>query len=171
MKALTTQVLCSSMTSWWLTACTTSTWVRHRLSVDQCFIQVVFLLVFLSSIAPPCVFSAHWPVSLYKIFWPCVGCITRFSVLCSETELALSSGYVQGMSDLLSPILYVMENEVDAFWCFVSFMDQMVSSDVATCLGAHYESNNQQMCLVFFASFLWCTLCWKLSVFEINYVA
>jgi len=31
------------------------------------------------------------------------------------------------MSDLLSPILYVMENEVDAFWCFVSFMDQMVS--------------------------------------------
>ncbi|KAG7218075.1 hypothetical protein INR49_020634 [Caranx melampygus] len=30
-----------------------------------------------------------------------------------------------GMSDLLSPILYVMENEVDAFWCFVSFMDQM----------------------------------------------
>uniref|UniRef100_A0A8C8DJ08 TBC1 domain family member 15 n=1 Tax=Oryzias sinensis TaxID=183150 RepID=A0A8C8DJ08_9TELE len=34
-------------------------------------------------------------------------------------------GYVQGMSDLLSPILYVMENEVDAFWCFVSVMDQM----------------------------------------------
>uniref|UniRef100_H3C9I9 Rab-GAP TBC domain-containing protein n=1 Tax=Tetraodon nigroviridis TaxID=99883 RepID=H3C9I9_TETNG len=34
-------------------------------------------------------------------------------------------GYVQGMSDLLSPILFVMDNEVDAFWCFVSFMDQM----------------------------------------------
>uniref|UniRef100_A0A8D2NQ85 TBC1 domain family member 15 n=2 Tax=Zosterops lateralis melanops TaxID=1220523 RepID=A0A8D2NQ85_ZOSLA len=33
--------------------------------------------------------------------------------------------YVQGMSDLLSPVLYVMENEVDAFWCFVSYMDQM----------------------------------------------
>uniref|UniRef100_A0A663MPQ1 TBC1 domain family member 15 n=1 Tax=Athene cunicularia TaxID=194338 RepID=A0A663MPQ1_ATHCN len=33
--------------------------------------------------------------------------------------------YVQGMSDLLSPLLYVMENEVDAFWCFVSYMDQM----------------------------------------------
>lgn len=33
------------------------------------------------------------------------------------------------MSDLLSPILYVMENEVDAFWCFVSYMDQMVSGD------------------------------------------
>jgi len=31
-------------------------------------------------------------------------------------------GYVQGMSDLLSPLLYVMENEVDTFWCFVGFM-------------------------------------------------
>ncbi|XP_061420596.1 TBC1 domain family member 15 isoform X1 [Lethenteron reissneri] len=34
-------------------------------------------------------------------------------------------GYVQGMSDLLSPILYVQENEVDAFWCFVGYMDQV----------------------------------------------
>ncbi|XP_074872203.1 TBC1 domain family member 17 isoform X1 [Carettochelys insculpta] len=32
-------------------------------------------------------------------------------------------GYVQGMSDLLSPILYVTQNEVDAFWCFVGFME------------------------------------------------
>lgn len=31
------------------------------------------------------------------------------------------------MSDLLSPILYVMENEVDAFWCFALYMDQMVN--------------------------------------------
>lgn len=30
------------------------------------------------------------------------------------------------MSDLLSPILYVMENEVDAFWCFALYMAQMV---------------------------------------------
>ena len=29
---------------------------------------------------------------------------------------------LQGMSDLLSPLLYVMENEVDTFWCFVGFM-------------------------------------------------
>lgn len=36
-------------------------------------------------------------------------------------------GYVQGMSDLLSPILCLMENEVDAFWCFVGFMDKVVS--------------------------------------------
>uniref|UniRef100_A0A8C7KLD8 TBC1 domain family member 15 n=1 Tax=Oncorhynchus kisutch TaxID=8019 RepID=A0A8C7KLD8_ONCKI len=44
--------------------------------------------------------------------------------------------YVQGMSDLLSPILYVMDNEVDAFWCFVSFMDQMVSNQISFVLSA-----------------------------------
>ncbi len=32
------------------------------------------------------------------------------------------------MSDLLSPILYVMQNEVDAFWCFVGFMDKVASN-------------------------------------------
>ncbi|KAK1126256.1 hypothetical protein K0M31_004888 [Melipona bicolor] len=34
-------------------------------------------------------------------------------------------GYVQGMSDLLSPILCLMESEVDAFWCFVGFMEKV----------------------------------------------
>ncbi|XP_008790563.1 small G protein signaling modulator 2-like isoform X2 [Phoenix dactylifera] len=31
-------------------------------------------------------------------------------------------GYCQGMSDLLSPILAVMEEDYEAFWCFVGFM-------------------------------------------------
>ncbi|KAL8092360.1 rab GTPase-activating protein 22-like [Apium graveolens] len=31
-------------------------------------------------------------------------------------------GYCQGMSDLLSPIITVMEEDPDAFWCFVGFM-------------------------------------------------
>lgn len=30
------------------------------------------------------------------------------------------------MSDLLSPILYVTQNEVDAFWCFCGFMELVV---------------------------------------------
>ncbi|GLH12187.1 TBC1 domain family member 15 [Gryllus bimaculatus] len=34
-------------------------------------------------------------------------------------------GYVQGMSDLLSPILCLMTNEADAFWCFVGFMNRV----------------------------------------------
>ena len=37
-------------------------------------------------------------------------------------------GYVQGMCDLLSPLLFVMECEADAFWCFVGFMNQVASN-------------------------------------------
>lgn len=37
------------------------------------------------------------------------------------------AGYVQGMSDLLAPLLVIMENEVDTFWCFVGFMETVVS--------------------------------------------
>ncbi|MCI4379158.1 hypothetical protein PGIGA_G00224710 [Pangasianodon gigas] len=54
------------------------------------------------------------------------GLILLHDILMTYCMYDFDLGYVQGMSDLLSPILYVMENEVDAFWCFVSFMDQMV---------------------------------------------
>lgn len=37
------------------------------------------------------------------------------------------SGYVQGMSDLLAPILLIMDNETDSFWCFVGLMNMVVS--------------------------------------------
>ncbi|KAM8717056.1 hypothetical protein ACLKA7_003860 [Drosophila subpalustris] len=37
-------------------------------------------------------------------------------------------GYVQGMSDLLAPILEIQVNEVDAFWCFVGFMDMVFTN-------------------------------------------
>lgn len=32
------------------------------------------------------------------------------------------------MSDLLSPILYVMDDEVDAFWCFSALMETIASN-------------------------------------------
>ncbi|XP_068193621.1 TBC1 domain family member 17 [Antennarius striatus] len=32
-------------------------------------------------------------------------------------------GYVQGMSDLLSPVLFVTQNEVESFWCLTGFME------------------------------------------------
>jgi hypothetical protein len=34
-------------------------------------------------------------------------------------------GYCQGMSDLLSPILYVMKDESESFWCFVALMERL----------------------------------------------
>lgn len=37
-------------------------------------------------------------------------------------------GYVQGMSDLLSPIYMLLRCEVEAFWCFVGFMKQVRSN-------------------------------------------
>lgn len=37
-------------------------------------------------------------------------------------------GYVQGMSDLLSPILMLLRNESESFWCFVGFMNKLISN-------------------------------------------
>ncbi|XP_034699724.1 TBC1 domain family member 17 isoform X4 [Vitis riparia] len=34
-------------------------------------------------------------------------------------------GYCQGMSDLLSPILFVMKDEAVSFWCFVALMERL----------------------------------------------
>lgn len=34
-------------------------------------------------------------------------------------------GYCQGMSDLLSPILFIMKDESVSFWCFVSLMERL----------------------------------------------
>jgi Rab-GTPase-TBC domain len=38
----------------------------------------------------------------------------------------LNAGYVQGMSDLLSVVYAIMQDDSDAFWCFCGFMDRMV---------------------------------------------
>ncbi|XP_076655379.1 TBC1 domain family member 15/17 [Halictus rubicundus] len=48
-----------------------------------------------------------------------------YDILMTYVMYNFDLGYVQGMSDLLSPILCLMENEVDAFWCFVGFMDKV----------------------------------------------
>ncbi|XP_071796774.1 TBC1 domain family member 16-like [Asterias amurensis] len=35
-------------------------------------------------------------------------------------------GYTQGMSDLLAPVLAELQDEADAFWCFVGLMDNII---------------------------------------------
>ncbi|CAN7995588.1 unnamed protein product, partial [Ixodes hexagonus] len=48
-----------------------------------------------------------------------------YDILMTYCMYNFDLGYVQGMSDLLSPILIVMENEADAFWCFVGFVKRV----------------------------------------------
>jgi len=48
-------------------------------------------------------------------------------MLLTYNEYKQDLGYVQGMSDLLSPIYAVMQDDAVAFWGFVGFMDRMVS--------------------------------------------
>ncbi|CAF0813007.1 unnamed protein product [Didymodactylos carnosus] len=87
-------------------------------------------------------------------------------------------GYVQGMNDLLSPVLIVMDNEVDAFWCFVGLMDRMGDnfhmdqshikrqlSNLHTLLQfidaelANYLAENNSSNMYFF--FRWMLICFK----------
>ncbi|XP_075461828.1 TBC1 domain family member 17 [Ascaphus truei] len=51
------------------------------------------------------------------------GLVLLNDVLMTYCMFNFDLGYVQGMSDLLSPILFVTQNEVDAFWCFSGFME------------------------------------------------
>jgi hypothetical protein len=46
-------------------------------------------------------------------------------MLLTYNEYNTDLGYVQGMSDLLSPIYAVMQDDAIAFWAFVKFMDRM----------------------------------------------
>jgi hypothetical protein len=53
---------------------------------------------------------------------------TLKSILCTYNVFNTELGYVQGMSDLLSPLYAIIGEESLAFWAFVGFMDRMVSS-------------------------------------------
>ena len=66
------------------------------------------------------------PKSLSFLFppWPWFPSSLCFSFLCLFAELTV--GYVQGMSDLLSVIYAILQDDSDAFWCFCGFMDRMV---------------------------------------------
>ncbi len=58
-------------------------------------------------------------------------------------------GYVQGMSDLASVILYVIHDEVDAFWSFAGLMERMEETFRADQIGIHAQLRDLE-CLVHF---------------------
>nr|XP_023026580.1 TBC1 domain family member 15 [Leptinotarsa decemlineata] len=58
-------------------------------------------------------------------------------------------GYVQGMSDLLSPILQLLEDEVESFWCFVGFMNIMSRNFDIDQAGMKDQLNNLRTLLAF----------------------
>nr|XP_043628158.1 TBC1 domain family member 15 [Erigeron canadensis] len=46
-------------------------------------------------------------------------------ILLSYSFYNFDLGYCQGMSDLLSPILFIMKDESEAFWCFVNLLERL----------------------------------------------
>jgi len=48
-----------------------------------------------------------------------------YDILVTYSFYNFDLGYCQGMGDLASPILVVMKDEVESFWCFASLMETM----------------------------------------------
>lgn len=51
--------------------------------------------------------------------------------------------YIQGMSDLLAPLLSTLQNEADAYWCFAGLMQQTLF-----CSASIEENNMMDITLV-----------------------
>lgn len=112
-------------------------------------------------------------------------------ILLTYTMYNFDLGYCQGMSDLLSPILYVImkdvnpehrtkwaEAEAETFWCFVGMMDKMEGNFHTDQRGMHaqllalekmlqlldpqlYECFERHDCLNFFFCFRWVLILFK----------
>ncbi|RCH83469.1 GTPase activating protein, partial [Rhizopus azygosporus] len=70
-------------------------------------------------------------------------------------------GYVQGMSDLLSPIYAVMGEEYLAFWSFVGYMERMKSNFCTDQSGMHHQLLILDHMLQFMDPALWLLVWYK----------
>ncbi|EFX75535.1 hypothetical protein DAPPUDRAFT_250214 [Daphnia pulex] len=70
---------------------------------------------------------------------------TLRSVLMTHLMFNLNLGYSQGMSDLLAPLLVVLEDEVMAFWCFTSLIKRMHPAQINVSNGAVKLSNEERL--------------------------
>ncbi|KAI9468937.1 MAG: GTPase activating protein [Benjaminiella poitrasii] len=60
-------------------------------------------------------------------------------ILCTYNVYNTQLGYVQGMSDLLSPLYAILGEEPLAFWAFVGFMERMKSNFYTDQSGMHKQ--------------------------------
>ncbi|KAI8613003.1 rab-GTPase-TBC domain-containing protein [Chytriomyces sp. MP71] len=101
------------------------------------------------------------------------------NVLMTYTLYNFDLGYVQGMNDLCSPILAVMDgDEVEAFWSFVGFMEKRKGNFSRDQSGMHGQLKSLEMLIRFVDPFLWlhldridstnlfCCFRWILIVFK-----
>ncbi|RCH82125.1 GTPase activating protein, partial [Rhizopus stolonifer] len=70
-------------------------------------------------------------------------------ILCTYNVFNTELGYVQGMSDLLSPLYAVIEDEALAFWAFVGFMERMKSNFYTDQSGMHQQLLTMDLLLQF----------------------
>ncbi|KAI8079327.1 rab-GTPase-TBC domain-containing protein [Thamnidium elegans] len=71
------------------------------------------------------------------------------NILCTYNEFNTELGYVQGMSDLLSPLFAVIGEEPLAFWAFSGFMDRMKSNFYTDQSGMHKQLLTMDLLLQF----------------------
>lgn len=64
-------------------------------------------------------------------------------------------GYVQGMNDLLAILLEVIQDEADAFWCFVGYMDIVHDNFVVTQRATRRQLRDLRILIEFFDPRLW----------------
>jgi len=62
-----------------------------------------------------------------------------YRILLTYSFFNFDIGYVQGMNDLVSVLLVVMQNETDAFWCFKGLMDRMMMNFDKDQVGMHTQ--------------------------------
>jgi len=99
-------------------------------------------------------------------------------ILVTYTLFNFDLGYAQGMNELLSPILFIMGDEAESFWCFKGLMDEMEPNFHKDQNGMHkqlvelsnlvkimdfglYEYLEEHDCLHMFFSFRWILIQFK----------
>ncbi|KAK9815964.1 hypothetical protein WJX74_004614, partial [Apatococcus lobatus] len=61
------------------------------------------------------------------------------NILLTYGQYNFDLGYCQGMSDLAAPMLVVMKDEAEAFWCFAALMDRLEGNFHSDSQGMHAQ--------------------------------